>query len=127
MPRKSLHRKAIEAVFHHVKRLQLRATLRKVMDDNNSLKDYRLQCLTSKLKSMINSRYLFRKSKNRTCRNKFDLEDALSEDSVHFNDEEFLAAFRMTRESFGLFLEEMKTKEAFKVTSKNSHQRPISF
>ena len=127
MPRKSLRRKAIEAVFHHVKRLQLRARLCEVMDDNDSLEDYRLQYLTSKLKSMINSRYLFRKSKNRKSCNKFDLEDALSEDSVHFNDEEFLAAFRITRESFGYFLEEMKTKQAFKVTSKNCHQRPISF
>ena len=70
---------------------------------------------------MIESCYLFRKSTNMTNCNKFDLEDALSEDSVNLNHEEFLFAFRIMQESFFLFLKEMNTKDAFKLTSKKGH------
>ena len=66
------------------------------MDDDDSAEDQILMLETSKLKHMIESRYLFRKATNITNGNKFDLEDALSEDSVNFNDEEFLNAFRLT-------------------------------
>ena len=76
---------------------------------------------------MENSRYLFRSSSYRKKRNKFDLEDALSYENKKYNDEEFLSDFRITRYSFFLLLEEMKTKEAFVDNSKSSHQQPFSF
>ena len=75
----------------------------------------------------MDSRYLFREKKYRKNKKKFDLEDALKEDSDNYNNEEFLFHFCITRESFSLFLEEMKDKKAFVVTGKSSHQRPVAF
>jgi hypothetical protein len=127
MPRKSLRRYAIEAVGRKVKNLQLKERLRDVMDEEDSTEDRILSVEESKLKRMIGSRYLFRRKRNRKVRKKFDLEDCLSEDSQHFNDEEFLNSFRMTRESFMLFLKEMESKKAFKVSSRKARQRPVAF
>jgi hypothetical protein len=93
MPRKSLRRLAIESVLHHIKRLQVRVNLRFVLDEEDALEDYRLRRLKTKFNAMLNSQYLFRRSKNRKKQEKFDLEDAFSEESLHFNDEEFLKCF----------------------------------
>ena len=127
MPRKSLRRKAIEAVSENIQILRLRSNLRDVLDEEDSEDDERLIQQISTLRNMMNSRYLFRPAKNRAKRSKFDLEDALSYDSKMYNDEEFLFNFRITRDSFFLFLDEMKDKNAFKVSSNKGHQRPISF
>ena len=50
----------------------------------------------------------------------------MSDSSKNYNDEEFLCLFRITRESFKLFLEEMKDKKAFIIKNKSSHQRPVA-
>jgi hypothetical protein len=82
--------------------------------------------MTRVLKRKRNSHYLFRKSKYRKKRTKFDLQDCLSEDSVNYSDEEFLYSFRMTRESFHKLLKEMETKKAF-CAPKFKKQHPVSF
>ena len=122
MPRKSLRRKAIEAVSENIRILRLRSNLRDVLDEEDSEDDELLIQQMSTLRNMVNSRYLFRPTKNRPKRSKFDLEDALSYDSKMYNDEEFLYNFRITRDSFFLFLDEMKDKTAFKLTSNKGHQ-----
>ena len=99
----------------------------KAMDKEDSSKDDLLMMETNHLKRQMKSRYLFRSSTYQKNWNKFDLDDALSYESKNFNDEEFLNAFHISRDSFFLLLEEMKTKKAFVVKSKSSHQRPISF
>jgi hypothetical protein len=70
--------------------------------------------------------YFYHKSSYRKRRTKFNLEDCLSDNSLNYNDEEFLYSFRMTRESFKKLLKEMVKKKAF-VKSKFKKQRPISF
>ena len=127
MPRKSLRRQAIDTLEAKVRKLRLRYHLRQAMDEEDSLEDDMLIIQSQKLKRMKRKRYLFRHSSNRKNRKRFDLEDALSYESKIFNDEEFLFAFRVSRDSFFLLLDEMKDKVAFSSTSKSSHQRPISF
>ena len=105
MPRISLRRKAIEAVAENVQTLRLRSHLRRILDEEDEVKDLWLLQQISTLKKMIGSRYLFRSKKNRKKRAKFNLEDILSYDSENLNAEEFLHTFRMTRDSFFLFLE----------------------
>ena len=127
MPRKSLRRQAIEVVAENVRKLRMRSNLRKILDEEDEAEDYLLFQQLATLNKMLNSRYIFRQSTNRKDRKKFDLEDTLSHDSKTINDDEFLFLFRITRDSFFLFLDEMKDKKAFIVTSNKSHQRPISF
>jgi hypothetical protein len=50
----------------------------------------------------------------------------VEEGSQEFNDTEFLHSFRMTRESFFLLLDEMKTKCAFTVP-KFKKQQPVAY
>jgi hypothetical protein len=80
----------------------------------------------SSLRSIKNSCFLYRSSTYRKNRRKFDVQDALSFDSIHYNEEEFLFAFRMRRESFLLLLEEMKLRNAFK-QSKFKKQRFVAY
>jgi hypothetical protein len=127
MPRKSLRKKAIECMEAKVKKLRLDYSLREAMHEDDSSADEKLIMASNKLNRMKRSRYLFRGNTNNYKVKKFDLEDALSFDSVHYNAEKFLYTFRMTRESFFLFLEEMKDKKAFKKKSRSSTQRPVSF
>ena len=127
MPRKSLRLKAIDVLKLHVSRLRREYLLREIDDEEDSLEDEKYFRKKSMLNNMIQSRYLFRRSKYRRNRKKFDLEDALSYNSVNYNDEEFLLNFRITRESFFLLLEELKTKKAFKQKSKKKQQRPIAY
>ena len=97
------------------------------MDEEDDIVDDEFMEECDKLDSMKNNHYLFRSSSYRKNRNKFDVEDALSDDSININDEEFLFLFRITRDSFKLFLEEMKDKKAFVVKNDSCHQHPISF
>ena len=110
-----------------VQKLRFQANLRNAMDEEDSTEDARLIHQTSLLKKMIRTRYLFRSKYNRKERKSYDLEDTLSYDSKKYNDEEFLFAFRITRDSFFLLLDEIRNKRAFRVTSNRSHRRPISF
>ena len=126
MPRKSLRRQTIEGVIDIIKKLQLKAHIREIMGEEDVAEDYKLIHHKSILWKMLNTRYLYRTSKNRTDRKRFDLDDVLSYDSKNTNDDEFLHLFRVTRDSFFLFLDEMKDKEAFSTTNK-CHQRPISY
>ena len=127
MPRKSLRRRTIDAMQAKIKKLRLAYHLREAFDDDDISEDEQLLEESDLLRKMEKSRYLFRRSKYRKNRNKFDLEDTLSYDSNKYNNEEFLSDFRITRDSFFLFLEEMKTKKAFVDNSKSSQQRPISY
>ena len=127
MPRKSLRRRALETMQAKVRKLWMMYHLRESLDEEDSLEDDRLLHQSDLLNKMMNSRYLFRASSNRKKRIKFNLEDALSYESVNYNDEEFLNAFRMSRDSLFLLLETMQECEAFKSNSKSSHQRPISY
>jgi hypothetical protein len=69
---------------------------------------------------------LYRSPIYKKNRNKFNLQDALSYDSIHYNVDEFLYAFRMKRESFHLLVEQMKQRKAFK-TSKFKKQCPVAY
>ena len=127
MPRLSLRRRAIDGLIKKIKKLQLEATIREIMCEEDLDEDDRLIRQKSILKKVMEKRYLFHSSKNRTNRKKFDLDDTLSYDSKHFNDDEFVLAFRITRDSFFLLLNEMKDKDAFIIKNNKCHQRPISF
>ena len=127
MPRKSHRRKAIDSLIDTIKKLQVKAALRDILDEENSVEDYLLIQKKSILKKIMAKRYLFRLSKNRARKIKFDLDDVLSYDSKLTNEEEFLQQYRITRDSFFLLLNELKDKKAFATTSNKGHQRPISF
>ena len=127
MPRKSLRRKAIDFMQSKVLHLRLEHYLREVDDDEDSSLDDIYMKESATFEQMKKSRYLYRSSTYRQDRKEFDLEDAMSHDSKTYNDEEFLLLFRITRESFFLFLDEMKTKKAFVAKRKSAHQRPVAF
>ena len=127
MPRKSYRLKAIDVVKIQLARLRREYLLREIHDEEDSLEDERYFEKKKTLNNMIHTRYLFRKAKYRKDRKKFDMDDALSSNSHNFNDEEFLAAFRITRDSFFLLLEEMKTKKAFRNKSRKKQPRPIAY
>ena len=127
MPRKSLRRKAIDIVAAQVARLRKEYILRDIDDEEDSLEDERYLKKKSLLKKMINSRYIYRTSKYRRDRKKFDYEDAISYNSITYNADEFLLCFRISRESFFLLLDEMKDKKAFKNKSRKKKQRLIGY
>jgi hypothetical protein len=126
MPRKSNRKEALDALRRRVYKLKKNALLRELMDEEDSIQDDYDQCMFALLKKKEKCRYLFRKTKYRKNRQKFNLQDCLSEDSVNYNDEEFLYCFRMTRESFFLLLKEMESKDAFR-HGRFKKPRPISF
>ena len=111
MPRKSLRLKAIDVLKLHVTRLRREYILREIDDEEDSLEDEKYFRKKSMLDNMIQSRYLFRRSKYRRNRKKIDLDDALSYNSVNYNDEEFLLNFRITRDSFFYSLMNSKQKK----------------
>jgi hypothetical protein len=126
MPRFSYRQSAITWMTKHVIKLRKQAMHRELMDEEDSLEDDDLRHVERRLRRMKATRYLFRDAKYRK-RKKFDLDDCLLEEgSQEFNDTEFLHSFRMTRESFFLLLEEMKTKRAFAVP-KFKKQRPVAY
>jgi hypothetical protein len=126
MPRYSYRLAAISWMTKHIAKLKKDALYRELEDEEDSLEDDYLYFQELKLKRMKAARYLFRDPTYRK-RKKFDLEDCLlEENSQEFNDTEFLNSFRMTRQSFFLLLEEMKTKRAFAL-SKFKKQRPVAF
>jgi hypothetical protein len=127
MPRRADRSLAIEWLEKYVVKLRKNAIEREVFDEQDSIQDDEDVHTSLILKRMKRTRYLFRKPTYRKRRNRFDLEDCLSEDSDNFNDEEFLFSFRITRESFFLLLEEMKTKRAFMYSGKYKKPRPIAY
>ena len=94
MPRHSRCQKAIHHMTLCVDKLQNEAIKRDILDDDeDSIEEDYLRDQTRILKQMTNTCYLFWKSSYHTNRKKFDLEDALSNISVNYNDEEFLKSF----------------------------------
>jgi hypothetical protein len=126
MPRKSERSDVIQAFEDQVKKQKKDALHRELLEEHDSDLDDRDDHTSSLLKTLRNSRYLFRSGNYRKRRKKFDLQDALSYDSVQFTEEEFLFCFRMKRESFLLFLEEMKCRKAFKPGKFKKH-RPVAY
>jgi hypothetical protein len=127
MPRKSKRRYAIDLLELRVQKQKAAAIRRDLLDEEDSIKDFTDIQTRHVLKRIKRSRYFRRAKKYRTNRCDFDLEDCISENSTKYNDDEFLFNFRITRESFHLLLNEMETKEAFRVKSKYKKQRPVSF
>jgi hypothetical protein len=127
MPRASSRRRTIRLMKRKVKRLRIELYLRDAMDEHDSSADDEFITESDRYYRMKKQRYLFRSVNYRKDREGFDLEDALSPQSKKMNDEEFLTNFRMTRESFLLFLEEMKDKRAFVLKNKRCKQRPIAY
>jgi hypothetical protein len=114
MPRRSDRKLAIQWMKSHVRSLRKDAVIREVLQDDDSIEDDYLMLQEHKLKQMENSRYLFREKTYRK-RTKFDLDDCiLQSGSQNFTDREFLHSFHMTRQSFHLLVEEMRTKKAFR-------------
>ena len=127
MPRKSRRRKTIELLQLEIKQLKKESILREIMSEEDSDEDDIYIQKQQLCDAMIRTRYLFRRSKYRKDRKKFDLEDALSYDSINYNEEEFLGAFRVSRDSFFLLLEEMKTRKAFIQISKKKNSDLFPF
>jgi hypothetical protein len=127
MPRKSDRKRLIDFITAKVERQKKEAFNRALLEEEDSDQDDRDASTIRFLRSLKKKRYVYRKCHYRKNRRKFDLQDALSYDSVHYNEEEFLFAFRMKRESFLLLLEQMKTRKAFKKTLKFKKQRPIAY
>ena len=119
--------KAIEVLRHHVLKLKKQFILHHVLDDEDSDEDDYFIHRRKALRQMESNRYFRRKSNYRKERKKFDLEDALSYNSFHYNDEEFLYNFRITRDSFFMLLDTIKETKAFKRVPKKRQQRPIAF
>jgi hypothetical protein len=127
MPRRGDRALALEWLEKLIVKQRKDAIEREVFDDHDSIQDDYDVHTSLILKRMKRTRYLFRKRRYRKRRTRFDLEDCLSEDSDNFNDEEFLYCFRLSRESFFLLLEEMKTRLAFRDCIKYKKQRPVEY
>ena len=100
MPRKSFRQKAIELMRHHLRKLNIGYISRQVSNEHDAFEDFKLHRRKRQLQLMCNKQYMFRSPYYRKDRNIFDIDDTLSYDSKNFNNEEFLNAFRITRESF---------------------------
>ena len=122
-----MRRKAIDLMKHHIRRLNTLSLSRQVMQKPDIFADFKLLKNKTIYNNMVHNRYLFRSPYYRKNRNKFDMEDALSYNSKNYNSEEFLYAFRITRESFFLLLDKMKERRAFVRISKKKQQRPVAF
>ena len=109
MPRKSLRRRALDIMQEKIHKLRMMYYLRETLDEEDSFEDKRMINETAKLNTMMNNWYLLCSSSYQKNRNKFDLEDTLSYDSVNFNDEEFVYSFRISRDSFFCSWELWKT------------------
>jgi hypothetical protein len=127
MPRLSDRSLTLEWLEKLVVKQRKEAIQREVFDEQDSIQDDQDVHNSQILDRMKNTHYLFRKHKYRKCPTRFNLEDCLSEDSDNFNDEEFLYNFCLTRESFFLLLEEMKTRKAFVDSGKYLKQRPVAY
>ena len=57
------------------------------MNDDDSSEDDQFIHESNTLNKMMHSWYLFHSTSNQKTRNKFDLEDVLSHDSMNFNEE----------------------------------------
>ena len=126
MPHKSLRLIAIEHMKLHVHKLKKAFILWEVMDDINSVLDAQHRHVVSVSKKMINSHYLFRAKSYCKNRNKFDFDNALSDENINFNNEEFLYYFQITRESFFLLFEQLAKTNAFICISWIKPQCPIA-
>jgi hypothetical protein len=115
----------IDFIEAKVERQKKEAFNRELLEEEDSDQDDRDASTLRFLQSLKNKCYVYCKSKYRMNRRKFDLQDAVSYDSVHYNEEEFLFAFHMKRESFLLLLEQMKTSKAFQKTIRFKKQCPI--
>ena len=127
MPRKSLRRKTIESMRYRVSQLKKQSVECEILDEEDSLEDDKYTRYRILLSEMIRKRYLFRSSKYRQKRKKFDVDDALSFNSNNINDEEFLSYFRISRQSFFLLVDQMKETKVFSKISKTNPQRSLSF
>ena len=127
MPRHSRRQQSIHLMELRIEKLRKEAIEREIAgDDDDSVEEDNLYYQSLVLDKMKNSRYLFRK-KYRKKTKTFDMEDALSLNSINFNDEEFLSHFRITHSSFFLLLDVMKERRAFNRVSKNKKQRPVAY
>jgi hypothetical protein len=126
MPRKSDRARFIQHIEAKVKKQKKDALHRELLEEEDSDQDDIDLYTVSLLRTIKNCRFLYRNPTYRKNRNKFNLDDALSYDSIHYNEDEFLHAFRMKRESFHLLLEQMKLRKAFK-KSKFKKQRPVAY
>ena len=127
MPRRSHRRETIEQMHLRVSLLHQDLIAREVLDEEDSEEDDKYILNHSILQKMIRSRYMFRKTTYRKNRKKFDIDDALSFNSLNYNDEEFLSYFRISRESFFLLLDQIKTQKAFVQNPKKKKQRSVAF
>jgi hypothetical protein len=127
MPQKSDRKRLIDFITAKVQRQKKESFNRALLEEEDSDQDDRDESTLRFLKSLKEKRHVYRKSKYRKNRRKFDFQDALSYDSVHYNEEEFLFTFCMKRELFLLLLEQMKTRKAFQKTIKFKKQHPVAY
>ena len=123
MPRSSKRRETLKQMHLRVSKLHQEWIEHEVLDEEDSDEDDKYIYYRSILQKMLKSRYLFRKKKYRKDRKLFDIDDALSYNSINYNDEEFLYYFRISRDSFFLLLDQIKEQKAFvQVSKKNNVQ-----
>ena len=114
----------LKQMHYRVSMLQQDRIWHEVLEEEDSEEDDKYIHNLSILEKMMKRRYLFCKSRYQKKRNKFDIEDALSYDSLNYNDKEFLLYFRISRDSFFLLLDQIKDQQAFvQVSKKNNNVR----
>jgi hypothetical protein len=100
MPRRSLRKKVLCTLQKIVSSRRDEADDRLIFDDDDSLEDG----IDDEYEEMLNQLHSQRYLNERTSRKResmcFNIEDCLSPESLRFNEEEFLAYFRLTREQF---------------------------
>ena len=123
MPRTSNRVKKIKQLSSLVQRRKIGKIFRFLFNNHDEEEDMIDSILNVNLQSTLSSRYSVpRRYRNRKT---FDWEDCLSDDSLHFNDEEFLATFRVTRPAFHKLVGLLKDHPIFNKKSKKK-SRPVT-
>ena len=110
-PRAKVIRKLNDIIF---KRRQFAFLRHVVFDDDDSIEDLIDLQYESYLRIVSSKRYLFRAEKYRNRNSFFNWDDCLSENSLRFNEEEFLRHFRVSRENFWHLVSLLENHDIFK-------------
>jgi hypothetical protein len=127
MPRQSQRYYYLAWLRRHVKNKSRELDTLESSDDSssNSLEREELDLYQHTLSKVEKSRHIFRAPTYCKKPKVFDIEDAISENSTRYNDAEFLADFRLTKQSFKLLLEKLEPMSLFSL-SKTKKQASMS-
>ena len=118
MPRRRPRKIVLDYLLHQIQKRRKLADDRELFSDESSIEDMELHTLEAAYQSIKSRRYL--STRTYRSRNHYNLKEVLDPKGTRMNAEEFLYNYRLTRESFALFLDKIKDHPVFKKKSNAS-------